>query len=326
MKQVTKSDLGINYEKFDGEQRTFLEKMCEMTCQVVNKALEGAVSSDDVEEKFKSINESLKSFDADKFAQVIKDNEELLETVKELTQNIEKMRQKGIGIDRFSKLDESLDAMFESEKYKSFVAGTSKDARGFKIKDVVSMTDNYTGNVLISAQDPLPRTRVRDKKTHVRDYSTVLEGDPQMTAMTWPIIYDMDRNARYVSENGELPESSFKIKEESVSVKRIGHTFPMSKRMLKSRIFVRSFILNKAVQGVLDAEDAGLLFGDGGGDMVKGITAYDGVRPIEEIITENIITGAAGSVKSVTEASNGLFVELKAPNDLLLEGMKIVSS
>lgn len=323
IKKVNKSDLGINYEKFDGEQRAFLEKMCDIVVNVCNKALDGAISTEDVDEKLKTVNESLKAFDAEKFAEVVKSNEELLETVKELTQNIEKMKQKGIGMDRFARFDESLETMFESEKFKSFLANTAHDARGFALKDV-SMTNNYSGSVLITdqQQDHIV-SRITDKQLHIRDLATVLQGDPNFTTLAWPMIEELNRNARYVSENGTLPESSFKLTEKETSVRRLGTHFVMSKRMLKCRAYVRSFILNKIVSAVLDAEDFGIIFGDGSGDMVKGITTYEGVLPVETIVNDTIIAGAAGSVKGVTKAANGIMVELTAPNDLLIEGLRI---
>ena len=137
------------------------------------------------------------------------------------------------------------------------------------------------------------------------------------------MIEELNRNARYVSENGTLPESSFKLTEKETSVRRLGTHFVMSKRMLKCRAYVRSFILNKIVSAVLDAEDFGIIFGDGSGDMVKGITTYEGVLPVETIVNDTIIAGAAGSVKGVTKAANGIMVELTAPNDLLIEGLRI---
>lgn len=322
IKKINKSDLGINYEKFDGEQRTFLEKMCDIVVDVCNKALEGAISADDVDTKFKSVNDSLKGFDADKFAEVVKSNEDLNETVKNLTQNIEKMKQRGIGMDRLKGVDESIDAMFDSDKFKSFESGIYKEARGFEIKGV-SLTDNYSGSVHLTEQSSDIVTQQRDKQTHVRDFATVLEGDPEYPIYSWQMIYEVNKNARYVSENGRLPESSFKIKEEQSGVKRVGTHIPMSKRMLKSRVYVRSLILNIVVQAVLDAEDFGILYGDGSGDNLKGITAYEGVLPVETIVNDTIISGNAGSVKSVSKAANGIIVELTSAHDLLMDGMKI---
>ena len=84
--------------------------------------------------------------------------------------------------------------------------------------------------------------------------------------------------------------------------------------------------MNCLLSGVRDAEDFQILFGDGSGDNLKGITKYDGVQSIEHIISENIFTVAAGGVLSIEEVDNGLIVELKEPNDLLIEGLKVTGS
>ena len=321
-KKVTKSDLGISYEKFDGEQRAFLEKMCDIVVDVCNKALEGAISADDVETKLKGVNESLKGFDAEKFAEIVKDNETLRETVKNLSEAIEKIKQKGIAPDRFKGIDESIDAMFESDKFKSFESGIYKEARGFEIKGV-SLTDNYSGTTHITEQSSDIVTQQRNKTTHVRDFATVLEGDPEYPMYSWQMIYEVNKNARYVAENGRLPESSFKVKEEQTGVKRVGTHINMSKRMLKSRVYVRSLILTIVAEAVLDAEDFGILYGDGSGDNLKGITSYEGVLPVESIISDTIVAGTAGSIKSVGKYGKGIVVELVAPHDLIMDGMKI---
>ncbi len=321
-KKVTKSDLGISYEKFDGEQRAFLEKMCDIVVDVCNKALEGAISSEDVDNKLKGVSDSLKGFDSEKFAEIVKDNDELRATVRNLADGIEKLKQKGVGMDKFKGIDESIDAMFESDKFKSFESGIYKEARGFEIKDV-SLTENYSGTVHLTDQSSDVVSQQRDKQVHVRDFATVLQGDPAYPMFSWQMIYEVNKNARYVAENGRLPESSFKIKEEQTGVKRVGTHIPMSKRMLKSRVYVRSLILTIVVQAVLDAEDFGILYGDGSGDNLKGITSYEGVLPVETIVNDVIISGAAGSIKAVSKAANGIVVELAAAHDLLMDGMKI---
>ena len=68
------------------------------------------------------------------------------------------------------------------------------------------------------------------------------------------------------------------------------------------------------------------LFGDGSGDNLKGITRYSGVKSVESIISTSVFTVAAGGVESVEEVDNGLIVELKAPNDLLIEGLKVTGA
>ena len=75
-----------------------------------------------------------------------------------------------------------------------------------------------------------------------------------------------------------------------------------------------------------DAEDFQILFGDGTGDNLTGITRHKGVLPVESIISDSIFTVAAGGVSSLTKMTDGVILELKEPNDLLIEGLKVVIS
>ena len=43
------------------------------------------------------------------------------------------------------------------------------------------------------------------------------------------------------------------------------------------------------------AEDFQIMFGDGTGDNLKGITKYDGVKCVSDIITDAVVSGEAGS-------------------------------
>ena len=77
-KKVDKSDFGYNLENIkDTEQKSFMDNILGAMCNVVNKAMEGVITKEDMSDQFEIINEQLKGYDADKFAQVIKDNEDL---------------------------------------------------------------------------------------------------------------------------------------------------------------------------------------------------------------------------------------------------------
>ena len=78
---------------------------------------------------------------------MVKDNEQLVEQVKTLGESIEKMKQKGLSMDTINKFDEKLNEMLDSEKFRDFAEGKTRKSGefdGFSLKDVVSMTDNYT--------------------------------------------------------------------------------------------------------------------------------------------------------------------------------------
>lgn len=326
MKKVTKEDFGIKTAGMPEEQTTFMNNMLDSMCDVVNKAMDGILDKEGVENKFKEINESLKNFDNDKFKQIIKDNEDLCTQVKALGETIEKMKQKGIGIDVVNKFDEKLDEMLNSEKYQEFAQGTARKSgafNGFSLKDIVSMTDNYTGSVQIAQQTNTVVSQSTNKKIHMRNIVKTLSGDPQFPTLSYTQVYDFDRNARYVTENGTLPASSIKAKEVQTGTKRLGTHMKISQRMLKSRVFIRSYILNNLPEAIFMAEDWNMLFGNGNGENLQGIANQPGVTPVETIITDAVASGIAGSVKSVTTEGNDTIVEFANAQSLILDGMKV---
>ena len=155
MKKFTVADFGLKTEGMPQEQAKFLINMTEKMCDVVNKAMEGVISPEDLEKKLKSLNDKLNGYDDEKFKQLSKDNEELIKTVKGLGETIEKLKSKGIGMEVINKFDEKLNEMLDSDKFKDFAENHTRKTgtfEGFSLKDIVSMTDNYSGDLLITQQ------------------------------------------------------------------------------------------------------------------------------------------------------------------------------
>lgn len=331
-KKVTKSDFGYNLENIkDAEQKSFMENILGTMCDVVNKAMEGAITTEDMNAQFESIKEQLKGYDAEKFAQVIKDNEELREMLKKAMDTIAKANESGpAAVNALGKFEEKMMAMYDSEKFKSFMEGHTRKSgtfEGFSLKDLntVSMTNDYTGNILITQQQNVIANKYAPKRLHMRDVLTSLAGDPAFPNLAYTEIDGMDRNARYATENGRLSESHISVKENQAMVKRLGTYLPISKRMLKSRAYIQSYIVAMLPEAVYSAEDWNILFGDGNGENLEGITKKNGCKSVESIITTAIVTGAAGSVKSVTayNTAGGVIIEFTNPQPDILDGMKI---
>lgn len=329
-KKLNKSDFGYNLDNIkDADQRNFMDNILGAMCEVVNKAMEGVITTEDMKSQFESINEKLKGYDADKFAQVIKDNVELRDMLKSAMEVIKKAQEKGpAATAAVSRFTEKLNDMFDSEKFRDFEEGKSRKSGvfgGFTLKDIVSMTDDYSGNILITQQQNRVVNPIAPKRLHMRDVLTALQGDPAYPQLAYAEITGMDRNARYVSENGTLPESHISVKENQVGTKRLGTHLRVSKRMLKSRAYIQSYIVAMLPEAVYMAEDWNILFGDGNGENLEGIVNKKGVDSVENIITGNIVSGAAGSVKSVTayNENGGVIVEFNNAYAEILDGMKI---
>lgn len=117
LKKFTINDLNLKMEGLKGEEKAFMENIGGLMIETINKALEGALSKEDVETHFKGINDKLKAYDAEKFEQMVKDNEALVEQVKNLGDTIERLKQSGVSMNTVNKLDEKINEMLESEKF-----------------------------------------------------------------------------------------------------------------------------------------------------------------------------------------------------------------
>lgn len=335
MKKVNINDFGFNLDAIqDPEQKKFMESILGMMAEVINKATEGMLTQKDVDTKFEQINDKLKGYDADKFDQLVKNNDQLREMLKKSMDVIEKAHKTPGGMEMLSKFDEKLNAMFDSEKFQEFVEGKTRKSGafdGFSLKDIVSITANgadganYTGDNLISQQDQRYFSKYNPAKLHMRDVVNVLQGDPEYPTYTFGQVSSVDRNIRYVTENGELPESAFSLKEVTANTARIGTHLKVSRRMLKSRIFLRSWLLATLPDRIYLAEDWGMLFGDGTGENLLGVANMTGCTPVETIIGTAVVSLAAGTVESFISYNSGAdtIIEFKAAQPDIMEGMKI---
>ena len=327
--KLTLKDLNLDFSQMSEDEAKFAKGICGIVVDAINKGIDGVMSQAEVEKQISGAIGKLGENDTIK--QLKADLEEQKKVAKKAMEALEKMQQKGVNTDAVvEKVNAEVDKLMESEQWKSVANGNY--ARGeyrmdISLKDIVSITDNYTGSALHTGRGHGPVAQAGFKKLHMRDIMTVVQGDPENLSLAWPKIYDIDKNARYVSENGTLPASSFKMKEEIASVTRLGTHIQLSKRMLKSKVYVRSFVLAMMPQAVRDAEDFDLLYGDGSGNHVTGIKKTAGVLPVETIIGSAIITGAAGAVDSVEPygptGSQKIIVNLAKSYDALQDGMLI---
>lgn len=324
----TRELFGVKTAGLPEEQKQFIDSMVDGWVDAINKSNEDLLSETQFKERLEALGKEMAKKNLEILKPLQEENANLINQIKEMGKTIENLQKKGVSLETVNKFDEKLNEMFDSEKFEDFVAGrTRKSGRfdGFSLKDTVSMTDNYEGTHLIRQQSNRVVSPISNKPLHMREVMTVLQGDPEHTGITYTQVSWMDRNARYVTENGKLPESSIKAKEMSTDVRRLGTHIRISKRMLKSRVYLRSYILAMLPEAVYMAEDWNILFGDGVGENLLGIVNHSGVQAIEDIINETIIEGKAGEVVSVKPYNDGAdaIVEFKTAYPLMLDGFKI---
>ena len=318
----------IKTSNLPDEQRTFINAMVGAFTDAINKSNDGMLSDKDLTNKLTEFSTQMKEANLKELQTLKKENDDLIKQLKTMGEKVDKLTKKGISLDTINKFDEKLNEMFDSEKFKDFAAGNVRKSgtfEGFSLKDVVSMTNNYDGTLLITQQQSRVVTPIASKPLHMRDILKVISGDPAFPNLAYTQVDWMDRNARYVSENGRLPESSIKAKEVQTGTKRLGTHIRVSKRMLKSRAYIRSFILAMLPEAVYMAEDWNILFGDGNGENLTGIANHKGVMAVETIINEAIVEGKAGSISSVTPYNEkaDTLIEFTNPQPYILDGMMI---
>lgn len=336
MAQLTEKEVrelfGVKTAGLPDEQRKFVDSIVGGITDIINKSNAGLIDDETFTSRLAELGAQMTKANNEALKELQKDNEELIKQVKSQAESIEKLHKKGISMEMISKFDERLNEMFDSEKFQDFASGKrskSGQFEGFSLKEAdetpVSMTENYEGTHLITRQDSRVVSPIAKKPLHLREVVSVLAGDPAYPNLAFAQCDWMDRNARYVSENGRLPKSSVKFKEQNYSTKRLGTYIVLSKRMLKCRVYVRSWVLAMLPEAVRMAEDWNILFGDGNGENLLGIANHKGVEPVETIISGALVEGAAGSVKSITPYNNkqDTLIEFVNPQPLVLDGMQI---
>lgn len=282
----------------------------------------GMIGKEEFEKQFGELSGQLKKLDEEKFktyedtlAQYQKTLSENNEALKIQGTELKKLKENGVDNSAGeSILRKKLKEFLNSPEYKAFADSGGKKKASFEVK-AVDMTSSYTGgNRLISTRsnrivDHPPITRL-----NLRDLLTV--GPADLPYLAFLEVYDWVRNVGMVSENGMLPESSFKIREATADVKRIGTFVNLSKRMLKSLPFIENYLANALPAQVRYAEDFQLLYGDGVGNNPLGLSEV-----ARDFVTEinTAFTGVAGAVTSIAtyDAGTKTLVNFTANQDLV---------
>ncbi|MCP4987260.1 MAG: hypothetical protein GY928_14775 [Colwellia sp.] len=178
---------------------------------------------------------------------------------------------------------------FSTKEFKEF------EGRGFKgasnkmyldqsdgkieVKDVATKATvdmaSHTGVVMISEVSDVVRDDAPTRTSHVRDIINVSMTDQAqiVAGQVYEFTDALTLGAITLAENGEAPESVFKSKENTWTLKRIANSMRISKRELKVNglQWVIDKVMAKLPDATLFVEDVQLLFGDGAGNNVQGL-------------------------------------------------------
>lgn len=302
-----------------------IQQKCKDVCEDFTK---GLMSKHDIEQKFREISDSIADTlkGLHNFEDIKKSYQEQSDKVTALAEAFDKIKSNGGTMTSVNEVEKAVSDFLDTPSCQGYFNSREKSSGvlNLDLKGLVSITENTNTPMGNNRSTGRVVTSVNEQRLNLRDLMVIEQGDPSALSISYEQVYDFDRNAIVVSENGMLSESSLKFKEEYTNVKRIGTHMNLSKRLLKAKRYVVSFILNRLPLWVKTAENYQILFGDGTGDNLKGITTYDEVVCVSEFIGGNYTTLAAGAIESLTKTENGqTIVTLATANDKLTDNMKV---
>ena len=225
---------------------------------------------------------------SEEIREIIKNQGSLIKAMQENGSNIPDARKKLTRDEQFKVL---VQKAFQSKEFEDFqnrgFKGYSEkmtlsndnngklELHGLESKAVVPIT-SHTGTVMISEISDIVRDDAPARRKHVRDLLSV--GMTSQAQIVGGQVYDwtdaLTLGAIMLSENGEAPESVFKSKENTWGLKRIANSMRISKRWLKTNglQWVVDHVLAKLPDATYTVEDFQLLFGDGSGENVQGLS------------------------------------------------------
>lgn len=329
-------------EDLSDEEKSTLGTIQKMMLETVQSACKGMVSGDVLEDRIKEITgliDKAKEDATKSFENKLKEASDIAETLRkdlnkvteELAAAKAKLVQEG---NEENVTKDNLMELMESDRYKNLENRTSKRTGKFGIslkslrkKGVVSMTGNYSGSAVPAHISDAFVSEVPLTRPHMRDFMRVIDiTEEEATTVYARQIYDIDRAALAVSENGRLPEGSFKVREISSDTKRIGWHMFVSRRMLRKVNLIVNRIMLLMPSGLANSEDFQILYGDGTDNNFDGIikSAVQGSALTGEVYKET----SAGKVKSIATYNNGagVLVTLNGAYAKMKTGMKVVFS
>lgn len=290
------------------------KSLTELQTKITEKASEIALSNSEYKEKFETAKEEF--------------NKEI-ESLKSQIVELGKSRKKFDLESTDSPIKMLIKGILDSPEYSALVSKQKgvKQASFMIEKDfTTSITDNNTGDLFITNRSNRVEQNPQNRKDHVRNHisSFPLEGDGVKFAFTE--VYEMNRQANALDENGRLKQSNFKVKDADVAVTRIGTHVTISRWMLESRIFMEAWLMANIPQWVSDSEDFQLIFGDGENSRATGILKK--ATNFAEILSNATVVGEAGSVIDIEPFDDGkqTIIVFKNTQSKILDGSYITFS
>lgn len=237
------------------------------------KAVEAAVSdgSDD--------NPTLKSELKAAVAQWKESNEELAKLQKqadEIESTFKRYGESGRLVEAKSWGDDFAERLKSDEGFQAYRKGESSRAKmavaGLAAQKAVHTTGtSLTGEVIAPTRVP-GVVAAPNRPVHIRQF--IAEGQTSSNSIRYVEETGFTNNAAMVAEGTDKPESNITLAVKDAPVRLIAHLARVSRQMLDDIPFLASYLGARLRYGLRLTEDAQILYGDGTGENLKGLTTY----------------------------------------------------
>lgn len=246
----------------------------------IEKANEQAKNA--AEDAVKKVDESLKG----EINNLLEKNEELTKRLEKSNEHsnsldveLQKMKDGGyVRPEQRSKLKQVENGLKDSEDFQHYVKNGFKGSANINLKVVGDMTTgaNLTGTVIGPTIVPGVVEDI-ERMNHVRSLLPVAQTNSNTV---WYVEETgSEGGPTTVAEGATKPQLDFDLEQKAAPVKKIAAYMRLSEELLNDMPALSGFLTQRATQKLMIVEDAQLLFGNGTGANLTGLTdgAVDGV-------------------------------------------------
>lgn len=169
---------------------------------------------------------------------------------------------------------EALKEMIDPKQMQDLREGRIKSTGDLYLKTPEDMTqaNSFESTEVVQAQRIPGIVYDPDRSARVRDF--ISSGTTTSNAVSYVYEYAYDDNTDITAEGSEYEQGDFDLKVVSVNVRKITNYIIISEEMLEDVDGLVSYISVRLPAKIKLKEDTQILYGDGQGTNIKGITEY----------------------------------------------------
>lgn len=232
-----------NEKDLTDEEKSLLGTIQLKCKEVCDEFVGGLMDKAAIEAKFKEISDSLADTlkGLPNFDKIQESYREQSEKVTALAEAFDKIKENGGILTSVNAVEKAVGDFLDTPACQGYFSGREKSSGSLNLdlKGLVSVSNSSNTPLSNNRSTGRVVTAIHEQKLNLRDLMLVETGDPAALSISYEQVYDFDRNATVVSENGMLSESSLKFKEEFTNVRTCRYPYESFKEIVESKELCR---------------------------------------------------------------------------------------